>query len=217
MCRFYNNRPRRNEGFMNLFQIHSDIRCQAEGDSDAAWNLCRQKGFGSSITHMVARSVNWRADQEGFRATARCVATDTHIGAFWRGLASEHLGSTAADPAIRIVHFEQALSTVATLPLTSLDRKYVENCANAGLHDTQGANVRDSMDNIVAWMTEHGVYNAPGCARALMLNLFEAGNRDEALSVYSRVIVRAEQPEAYFSPRQMTQLRQIAKDNFRAE
>lgn len=202
---------------MDLFQIHSDIRYQAEGDSDAAWHLCRKAGLDHGITRMVARSVNWRADPDRFRAAAKHVVDDTNLSAFWRGMASEHLGATATDPEVRILAFQSALTLAATLPRTSLDRKYVENCANAGLHDTHGAKVLDSMDNIVAWMTEHGVYNAPGRARALMLNLFEAGDRDEALIVYSRVIVRAEQPEAYFSPRQMTQLRQTAQDNFRAE
>lgn len=202
---------------MHLFQIHSHIRYKAEGDSDAAWHLCHENGFNSDITAMIARSVNWRADPEGFRTVAMRVVHSSNMSTFWRGVASEHLGAIATDPELRLIQFETTLSIVAALPLTSLDRKYVENCANAGLHDTQGANVRDSMDNVVAWMTEHGVYNAPGRARALMLNLFESGNRDEALIVYSRVIVRAEQPEAYFSPRQMTQLRQTAQDNFRAE
>lgn len=191
---------------MHLFQLHCSIRCQSEGDPDKARHLCQAAGLDPRLVDMISRSTNWRADPDGFRASAMPVFEAGDLGKFWPAVAAEHMGAIATEPAIRIVNFDEARDLAGTLHHQSLDRTYVVYCANAELHDTEGGEPSVDLDDIVTWMTEHGVYNAPGRAEVLIAKLIAEGEGMEAFRVYARILARSEQPNAFFSPNQLRRL-----------
>lgn len=198
---------------MNLFHLLDYIMYASEGDSKHTRTLCDEAGLDDRITRMLVTGVENVNDSKYRDALEDVISWRSQ---FWKAIAFARKGAICTDTGARVKYFNYAIDIAGTIP-NVLDREYIKNYANAGLRDTPRGCAIESLDDIVGWMTTHGVYNAPGRANVLIRKLLEADDRQHALRVYMRLLSRMEEPMALFSRRQMARLEQTIDENFRRD